>query len=149
MFRSCPWTIGRWQQATGRANIDLNNRFWLRKGWRRLGVRRQHEIVPNRPCTVDAAHIQHGGVIGVTDPNPNDPLRGIANRPVVAPIGRRAGLDCSGKRQVQHRTLPKRRNAGDMVRQNVGNEVSRSWRDDGRMETGDRRLETSCRATNP
>ncbi len=64
--------------------------------WRsmRAAMRFKHDIVPDRAgYQNDAADVEHGRVVGVADPDADQTLCGIADGPVVAPVGGGAGLD--------------------------------------------------------
>jgi len=78
--------------------------------------------MPDRPRAADAGHLAHGGVIRVADPHADDQVGGVAQRPVVAEVGRRAGLSGGGPPDLQGGGRAEGRDARCVVAQDVGDQ---------------------------
>ena len=65
----------------------------------------------------------HRFIVGVASPHADHQVGGIAHRPVVAPVGGGPGLGGGWTREPQRASLAKGGGAGEVIAQDVGDEV--------------------------
>ena len=118
------WAVRGRQFARERADLHIRQPIGPRKGTDGLALERHHHhVVPERSGTGHAGDLLHPLVIGVANPDADDELGRVPDRPVVAKIGRRPGLDRGGEGESQYAFLTEGGDPRPVVAEDVGDQI--------------------------
>ncbi len=118
-------------RARDAADRFLHDRLRAREGRGLAATERPfHEILPDGRGPAHAGRVHHRREVRVSHPHARHEVRGVADRPVVAEVVGRPGLDRRRERQQQWRIGAEGRRARGVVGEDVADEEGGLRRDD-------------------